>query len=116
GTHLGGVIQELGRIGYAIPTGTCPSVGVTGLALGGGIGFLTRKYGLTCDAIRCLTMVNADGEIIQVDKVDHPELFWAMCGAGGGSFGIVLDFTFKMFYVPKVQLLKLSWEWEPKLV
>lgn len=116
GTHLGGVIQELGNIGWAIPSGTCPSVGVTGNALGGGIGFLTRKFGLTCDAVKKILMINAEGQLIEVDKVDHCDLFWAMRGAGGGSFGIVLEFTFKMFFVPKVQLLQLRWEWDADLV
>lgn len=116
GTHLGGVIGDLGKIGYAIPTGTCPSVGVTGLALGGGIGFLLRQYGLTSDSIKNICMIDAHGDIINVTQENNPDLFWAMCGAGGGSFGIVLEFTFKMHYVPKVQLLTLSWDWDPEII
>lgn len=116
GCHLGEVISALGAINYAIPTGTCPSVGVTGLALGGGIGLLSRAYGLTTDSIISMTVLMADGSIIEVTENNYPDLFWALRGAGANAFGIVLDFTFNMYYIPTVSYLQLSWTWDPCLV
>lgn len=113
GCLLGEVISELGAINYAIPTGTCPSVGVTGLSLGGGIGLLARKYGLTTDSIISMTVLMANGTIIEVTESSYPDLFWALRGAGANAFGIVLNFTFNMYYIPTVSFLQLSWAWEP---
>ncbi len=111
GCLLGSVIETLAAKGYAIPTGTCPSVGITGLALGGGLGLLTRPYGLTCDSIKSITLVTADAQVIEVTHDSHPDLFWALRGAGHNAFGIVLGFTFKMHYVPTVTTFKLEWKW-----
>ncbi len=115
GCKLGNVITALGNINYAIPTGTCPSVGVTGLSLGGGIGYLARQYGLTCDSIVNIRLLTAQGDIIVVDAQSDPDLFWALCGAGANSFGIVLGFTFNMYYIPEVSLVSLRWDWDPAL-
>lgn len=114
GCRLGQVIETLGALDYAIPTGTCPSVGISGLALGGGIGFLARKYGLTADSIKSMTTLMADGSIIEVTQQDYPDLFWGLAGAGANSFGIVLGFTFKMYYIPLVSFAELKWDWDPK--
>lgn len=116
GCQLGTVIDTLGQIDYAIPTGTCPSVGVAGLAMGGGIGFLGSIYGLTCDSVISITFLNANAEIIEVNASSYPDLFWALRGAGNGSFGIALGFTFKMYYIPVATYYELTWEWDPKLV
>jgi hypothetical protein len=116
GCHLGDVISALGAINYAIPTGTCPSVGITGLALGGGIGLLVREFGLTTDAIMSMTLLTADGIIIEVTQQDYPDLFWALRGAGANAFGIVLNFTFKMYFIPQVSFVELTWNWEPKKI
>lgn len=116
GCKLGTVIQTLGQIDYAIPTGTCPSVGVAGLAMGGGIGLLGSSYGLTCDSVISITFLNADAEIIEVNASSYPDLFWALLGAGNGSYGIALGFTFKMYYIPVATFYELLWEWDPKLV
>jgi FAD/FMN-containing dehydrogenase len=113
GCHLGDVISALGAINYAIPTGTCPSVGVGGLALGGGVGLLARAYGLTTDSIISMTVLMADGTIVDVTQDTYPDLFWALRGAGANAFGIVLDFTFNMYYIPTVSLLNLTWTWNP---
>ena len=114
GCHLGDVITALGDLNYAIPTGTCPSVGVTGLTLGGGIGYLARQYGLTCDSVESIRILNAQGNILDITPTNYPSLFWALCGAGANSFGIVVGFTFKMYYVPTVSLISLQWSWDPK--
>lgn len=116
GARLGPVIHALGKHDLALPTGTCQSVGMGGLTLGGGIGFLARTFGLTCDALKSVTFLTADGNIIEVNKHHHPDLFWALRGAGNGSYGIALGFTFEAFDVPKVHFLKLKWEWDPFLV
>lgn len=116
GCLLESVIETLGQIDYAIPTGTCETVGVTGLTLGGGIGFLSRPYGLTCDSVKSITLLNADAKIIEVNATNKPDLFWALLGGGNGSYGIVLGFTFKMHYVPEVSFYELTWEFDPNLI
>ncbi len=113
GSRLGDVISALGPLNYAIPTGDCPSVGVTGLTLGGGIGFLARQYGLTCDNVVNIRLLTALGTIITVDADNYPDLFWALCGAGAGAFGVVLGFTFTMHYVPEVSYISVHWDWDP---
>src|ERR1700733_6330235 len=116
GCRLGDVITALGAINYAIQTGTCPSVGLTGLALGGGLGLLGRQYGLTTDSIISMTVVTAQNTIIEVTENSYPDLFWALRGAGANAFGIVLNFTFNMYFIPTVSYLQLSWNWEPNTV
>lgn len=113
GCKLGDVISALGAINYAIPTGECVSVGVTGLTLGGGLGFLARKFGLTADSVISMTVLTADNTIIEVSKTSHPDLFWALAGAGANSFGIVLNFVFKMHFLPTVSFVRLRWRWDP---
>ncbi len=114
GSHLGDVITTLGNLNYAIPTGTCPAVCTGGLALGGGTGYLARAYGLTCDSILSIRMLNAQGIIMDITPDNYPDLFWALCGAGANAFGIVLGFTFKIHYIPTVSLVSLQWDWNPK--
>lgn len=116
GSELKNVIKTLGELDYAIPTGTCPSVGVTGLTLGGGIGFLSRQFGLTCDSVKKIKLVTADGEIIEASHDTHADLFWALRGAGNGSYGIILGFTFEIHYVPVVTYYELLWEWDINLL
>lgn len=116
GARLGKVIQKLGKYDLVIPTGTCQSVGIGGLTLGGGIGFLCRTYGLTCDVLKSIKFLTADSKIIHVNKDHHPNLFWALRGAGNGSYGIALGYTFQTFHIPKVSYLQLKWKWNPALV
>jgi len=114
GAVLGEVIQKLGYYNFAIPTGTCASVGGIGLALGGGLGLLARHFGLTCDSIKSITMVNANSEIIEVTATNqYADLFYALCGAGNGSYGVVLGITFKMQYIPEATFVKLIFNWDP---
>lgn len=114
GCRLHDVIETLGEIDYAIPTGTCPSVGATGLTLGGGIGLLVRTFGLTCDSLKKVILLNADSKIIEADEHSHPDLFWALKGGGNGSYGIVLGLVFKMHYIPTATFFDLTWDWKPK--
>ncbi|KAJ3094582.1 hypothetical protein HDU97_007885 [Phlyctochytrium planicorne] len=107
GNWLGRVYRFLeNKGGYAIPGGDCPAVGLGGHALGGGYGFLSRKYGLVTDNIVEMTMVDAQGNVLTVNKSNNPELFWALRGAGGGNFGIVTHFKIK---VVKIEGVSRMW-------
>lgn len=95
GAKLVDIYDQLGSKGVCIPAGSCPTVGIGGLTLGGGIGIVDRAYGLTCDNLISAEVVLADGRVIQCDRQNHPDLFWALRGGGGGNFGVVTQFTFK---------------------
>jgi FAD/FMN-containing dehydrogenase len=95
GLTAGEVTRALGAHGFAIPFGDSASVGVGGLTLGGGIGFLVRKHGLTIDSLVAAEVVTADGELRYVDAEEEPDLFWAMRG-GGGNFGVATSFCFRL--------------------
>ncbi|MBW4721784.1 FAD-binding oxidoreductase [Saccharothrix obliqua] len=94
GTSLLGAYEALGAAGRLLPGGTCRSVGIAGLALGGGIGVVGRKYGLTCDRLVGARVVTPDGSVRDVDAEREPDLFWALRGGGGGNFGVVTSFRF----------------------
>ncbi|MCK9410621.1 MAG: FAD-binding oxidoreductase [Bacteriovoracaceae bacterium] len=94
GSRWGSVALTLGEHGLAISSGDTVSVGVGGLTLGGGIGWMVRKYGLAIDALVAAEIVTADGRILRASKSENEDLFWALRG-GGGNFGIVTHFEFK---------------------
>jgi FAD/FMN-containing dehydrogenase len=87
--------------GLAVPFGDAGSVGLGGITLGGGIGYLVRKHGLTIDNLLGIEMVTADGQIIQATETENAELFWALRG-GGGNFGVVTGFQYKLVDVPQI--------------
>ena len=87
--------------GLAVGFGDTGSVGIGGLTLGGGVGYLVRKYGLTIDSLLAAEVVTADGQIRHVDEQTHPDLFWAIRG-GGGNFGVATRFKFRLQEVPNV--------------
>jgi FAD/FMN-containing dehydrogenase len=109
GAALGEVAKVLAASGRCLPTGTCPSVGVAGLTLGGGIGVLSRKYGLTCDHLVSAKVVTADGRLLTASAEQEPDLFWALRGGGGGNFGIVTEFVFDTVPAPEVTVFSLSY-------
>jgi hypothetical protein len=89
GARLAKVYDALHERGRTIPAGCGPTVGIAGLTLGGGLGLLGRRHGLTCDALVGAQVVLADGQRVDCDADQEPELFWALRGAGGGQFGVV---------------------------
>ncbi|MGN4423532.1 FAD-binding protein [Bacillus cereus group sp. MYBK30-1] len=96
--------------GYPFPGGTCPTVGVSGYTLGGGWGYSSRYFGLGCDNLIELELIDYTGSLITANESCHKDLFWACRGAGGGNFGIVVSLTFKLPpKVDKVTLVELYW-------
>ncbi|HYK70081.1 MAG TPA: FAD-binding protein [Streptosporangiaceae bacterium] len=90
------VVEAAAEHGLATLAGSSPDVGVVGFALGGGLSFLGRKYGLTANSVQALEVVTADGQIVRADQDNEPDLFWALRG-GGGSFGIVSALELRLF-------------------
>jgi FAD/FMN-containing dehydrogenase len=95
GIRLGELDQATQPFGLAVPAGIVTTTGLAGLTLGGGIGWLMRKYGLTVDQLLAVDLVTADGELIKVSATENPELFWAVRGAGA-NFGVVTEFEFQL--------------------
>jgi FAD binding domain len=101
GCTWGDVDHATHRFGFATPSGIVSTTGVGGLTLGGGLGHLTRKFGLTIDSLIGADMVLADGSFVMVSTEEHPDLFWAIRG-GGGNFGVVTSFLFQLHAVKTV--------------
>jgi FAD/FMN-containing dehydrogenase len=94
GAHWGEVAKALAEHDLAISSGDTNQVGVGGLTLGGGIGWMVRTHGLTIDSLRAAEVITADGQVLRVSAEEHPDLFWAIRG-GGGNFGVVTSFDFE---------------------
>jgi FAD/FMN-containing dehydrogenase len=101
GLTAGDYAIAAGEHGLATGFGDTGSVGIGGITLGGGIGFLVRKQGLTIDSLLAAEVVTADGEILLVDEDSHPDLFWAIRG-GGGNFGVATRFKFRLHELPSI--------------
>ncbi len=112
GTQLIDLYTALAGKGATVPGGSCPSVGVSGVTLGGGMGLAGRAYGLTTDHIVGAQIVTADGRLRQVSAKSDPDLLWALKGGGGGNFGVVTQFTFKLQRLPSgATYFFLNWPW-----
>jgi FAD/FMN-containing dehydrogenase len=111
GSRLIDVDEALFEQGVMIPAGSCPTVGIAGLTLGGGHGFSGRKYGLTCDNVRRLTIVTAAGQALLASQSQHPDLYWACRGGGAGQFGIVTSFVFDTHPASDVITYRATWSW-----
>lgn len=98
GAKLGAVYDTLAPHGRLIPAGSCAGVGVAGLTLGGGYGFWSRRFGLTCDSLRRVRLIDGKGRLH--DSNDEPELLWACRGGGNGSFGVVTSLEFDTHPAP----------------
>ena len=94
GCTLGELNHATGALGVAVPAGIVSTTGIAGLTLGGGMGYLSRAYGLSCDNLVSADVVTADGQLITCDSDHDPDLFWAIRG-GGGNFGVVTSFKYR---------------------
>ncbi len=113
GSKLIDVYSGLAARGLLLPGGSCPTVGIAGLALGGGIGVFSRVYGLTCDQMAVVEIVTADGALRQCEATQDEDLYWACRGGGGGNFGVATSFGFTASPVPEtITLFTLEWPWE----
>ena len=112
GATLGDAYEALHEHGLAIPAGTCPSVGIAGLTLGGGLGILGRKYGATSDRLIGAGVVLADGRVIRCDEHHDDDLFWALRGAGAGTLGVVTSLEFRTIPEPAATNFHLSWPYD----
>jgi FAD/FMN-containing dehydrogenase len=101
GALLGDVDRETNPHGLAVPTGVVSKTGIAGLTLGGGTGWLARKYGLTCDNVVSCEVVTAEGDLVTANNEINADLFWGLRG-GGGNFGIVTSFLYRAHPVSTV--------------
>jgi hypothetical protein len=111
GARLGPVYERLWSTGQAVPFGSCPTVGVAGLTLGGGHGFSSRAFGLACDNVTGIEIVTADGRLRSCSQRSEADLFWALRGGGAGSFGVVTKLVFRTHPVANVTTVNLQWPW-----
>jgi FAD/FMN-containing dehydrogenase len=111
GTSLLDVYTGLGAHGVSIPSGTCGSVGISGLTSGGGIGGAASAYGLTCDNVVAADVVTADGRYRTVDTDREPDLFWALRGGGGGQFGVVTSWRIRTHPAGNTGTFQLTFPW-----
>jgi FAD/FMN-containing dehydrogenase len=112
GAALIDVYATLNRAGATVPAGSCPSVGVGGHALGGGMGLAGRAFGLASDNLVGAQLVTADGRLRSVDRHSDPDLLWALRGGGGGNFGVVTELRFRVHRIPaSASWFIVSWPW-----
>src|SRR3954468_4783002 len=111
GAQLGDVYARLAAHGVTVPAGSCPSVAMGGLALGGGMGLAGRSLGLTLDRVTEVRIVLADGTVTRARADHRPDLFWACRGGGGGNFGIVTSFRLRTAPARRAAWFSVSWPW-----
>ncbi|MFI5937270.1 FAD-binding oxidoreductase [Actinoplanes sp. NPDC051494] len=111
GARLMEVYTTLGAARVSVPSGSCGSVGIGGITLGGGVGMASSAYGLTCDAVVGANLVTADGVLRGVHAGREPELFWALRGGGGGQFGVVTGWRMRTHPATTAGTFKLSFRW-----
>lgn len=116
--RIGGGIQSLDALdvlapqGRQIISGTFPTVGQGGFLTGGGLGWQTRKFGVGCDRIVSAQVVLADGRVVRASANEHPDLYWALRGGGGGNFGIVTEFELRPVDAPQLTGFETLWSYE----
>lgn len=118
GCVLGDVDRETQLYGLAAPLGFVSNTGIAGLTLGGGFGYLTRRFGWTCDNVIAMNVVTAEGQLVHASATENPDLFWALRG-GGGNFGVVVDFEYQLYQIgPEIVGGAIAWpaEESPKII
>ena len=100
---MGSIDTATQKAGLVFPSGVVSHTGASGLILGGGTGWLTRRFGLSCDNVEGFTLVTADSSIVHSNSKENPDLFWALRG-GGGNFGVVTEFELKLHPLTSVVL------------
>jgi FAD/FMN-containing dehydrogenase len=112
GCLLGDVDRETQLHGLAAVLGFVSNTGIAGLTLGGGFGYLTSRFGWTCDTVTSIDLVSADGQIVRASETENPDLLWALRG-GGGNFGVVTSFEYELFPVgPEIFGGAIAWPLE----
>ena len=111
GARLIDVYDVIGGHDRVLPGGSCPTVGIAGLTLGGGVGVFSRKFGLTSDNLRSLDLVLSDGSMVTADHDHHRELLWASRGGGGGNFAVATSFEFDVHPTPPITMFSLQFPW-----
>jgi FAD/FMN-containing dehydrogenase len=101
GLKWGEVIEQTRKLGLAPLAGSSPTVSVTGYTLGGGYGWLGRRYGLATDSVLSFELVDANGQILQISQDEHSDLFWGLRG-GGGSLGVITAMQIRLYPVTQV--------------
>lgn len=113
GIRVGSLVRMLAEEGYLAPFGDSSTVGIGGISTGGGITAVQRTAGLISDNIVEATLVDANGDILHVSENEHPDLYWAIRGGGGGNFGIITCYKFKIRPAPRrVGIFQIIWPWE----
>ncbi|MFB9304762.1 FAD-binding oxidoreductase, partial [Kibdelosporangium philippinense] len=116
GVRTGQLASVLAPLGLLVPTGSCPSVGLIGTALGGGFGSHGRMHGLTCDHLVSAEVVLASGKVVTASATSEPDLFWALRGAGSGNFGVVTSATFSTVESAPRTHFRYSWDLSAALI
>jgi FAD/FMN-containing dehydrogenase len=109
GASLGGLYRAIAARGLAFTGGSCPTVGISGHLLGGGYGYLARPYGLACDSLQSVDLIDPEGQQVRADADQNMDLYWACRGGGGGSFGIATSFAVRLKKVANVIVFRLVW-------
>lgn len=109
GTNNADLAAAVKKHGHYFPGGRCPGVGAAGLTLGGGWGFSARALGLTCDHLVSTDLVTASGDLVTASETENPDLFWAVRGGAGGSFGVHTSFTWRTTPTRDVTVVKATW-------
>ena len=114
GTPLGAIYRFVAAHGLDFPGGSCPTVGVSGHAMGGGFGLIARERGLACDRLVGIDLVDANAKPVHADATTNADLFWACRGGGGGTFGAATRFQFRVEPIGRIQVYSASWTLDVK--
>ena len=109
GASLGAFYKVVAPHRLGFPGGSCPTVGVSGHVLGGGYGHLARPFGLACDSLLSVDLIDPQGKPVHADAQQNPDLFWACRGGGGGSFGVATGYRFQLHTVGTVLVFHVDW-------